>query len=57
MKICIFQTGEPLHIDKGKYRPMRCMLLADKLVENGHKVINRALYRHISKSFKMFFLP
>ncbi len=38
MKICIFQTGEPLHIDKGKYRPMRCMLLADKLVENGHKV-------------------
>ena len=38
MEICIFQTGEPLHIDKGKYRPMRCMLLADKLIENGHKV-------------------
>ena len=38
MHICIFQTGEPLHIDKGNYRPMRCMLLADKLIENGHKV-------------------
>lgn len=38
MHICIFQTGEPLHIDQGKYRPMRCMLLADKLIENGHKV-------------------
>lgn len=38
MQICIFQTGEPLHIDKGNYRPMRCMLLADKLIENGHKV-------------------
>ena len=38
MHICIFQTGEPLHIDKGNYRPMRCMLLADKLLENGHKV-------------------
>ena len=39
MRICIFQTGEPLHIDKGNYRPMRCMLLADKLIENGHEVI------------------
>ena len=39
MEICIFQTGEPLHIDKGNYRPMRCMLLADKLIEKGHKVI------------------
>ena len=38
MEICVFQTGEPLHIDKGNYRPMRCMLLADKLLENGHKV-------------------
>jgi len=39
MEICILQTGEPLHIDKGNYRPMRCMLLADKLIEKGHKVI------------------
>ena len=38
MEICIFQTGEPLHIDKGNYRPMRCMLLADSLIEKGHKV-------------------
>lgn len=38
MQICIFQTGEPLHIDKGNYRPMRCMLLADKLIDKGHKV-------------------
>ena len=38
MEICIFQTGEPLHIDKGNYRPMRCMLLADNLIEKGHKV-------------------
>ena len=35
MQICIFQTGEPLHIDKGNYRPMRCMLLADKLIDKG----------------------
>ena len=39
MRICILQTGEPLHIDKGNYRPMRCMLLADKLIEKGHEVI------------------
>ena len=38
MRICILQTGEPLHIDNGNYRPMRCMLLADKLIENGHDV-------------------
>ena len=38
MHICLFQTGEPLHIDKGDYRPMRCILLADKLLEQGHKV-------------------
>jgi len=38
MQICIFQTGEPLHIDRGNYRPMRCMLLADKLIDKGHKV-------------------
>ena len=39
MEVCIFQTGEPLHIDKGNYRPMRCMLLADNLIKKGHKVI------------------
>ena len=46
MEICIFQTGEPLHIDKGNYRPMRCMLLADSLIEKGHnvKIISTAFF-------------
>ena len=38
MHICIFQTGEPLHIDIGNYRPMRAMLLADELLKEGNKV-------------------
>lgn len=38
MKIWIFQTGEPLHIDESLFRPMRAMNLADLLVENGHEV-------------------
>ena len=38
MHICIFQTGEPLHIDKGDYRPMRCIQLADKLIDKKFKV-------------------
>ena len=58
MHICIFQTGEPLHIDKGKYRPMRAMLLANELIKRNHKVTlisssffhQRKLFR--SKSFK-----
>ena len=58
MHICIFQTGEPLHIDSGKYRPMRAMLLADELIKKNHKVTlisssfyhQRKLFR--SKSFK-----
>ena len=60
MEICIFQTGEPLHIDEGNYRPMRCMLLADKLIEKGHKVtiISSAFFHqrkiHRSKHFKLF---
>ena len=58
MHICIFQTGEPLHIDQGDYRPMRCILLADKLIENGHEVtiISSAFFHqrkiHRSKTFK-----
>jgi glycosyltransferase involved in cell wall biosynthesis len=39
MNIWIFQTGEPLHIDKENSRPMRAMNLSNKLVDSGHKVI------------------
>lgn len=39
MEIWIFQTGEPLHSDGGKPRPMRAMNLANKLVSKGHNVI------------------
>jgi len=39
MKIWILQTGEPLHIDSGKPRPMRAMNLSNKLVEKGHDVV------------------
>tara|TARA_Y100001970_G_scaffold294300_1_gene450092 strand:+ start:10665 stop:11924 length:1260 start_codon:yes stop_codon:yes gene_type:complete len=53
MNICIFQTGEPLHIDSGNYRPMRSMLLADKLVESGHKVVLiSSSFFHQRKSFR-----
>lgn len=72
MHICIFQTGEPLHIDKGNYRPMRCMLLADKLIENGHKVSlisssffhQRKIFRfksykciNVNKNLKIYLIP
>jgi glycosyltransferase involved in cell wall biosynthesis len=39
MNVWIFQTGEPLHSDKGKERPMRAMNLANILLEKGHNVI------------------
>ena len=38
MRIWIFQTGEPLHIDNLSYRPMRAMNLANFLVQRGHEV-------------------
>ena len=38
LRIWIFQTGEPLHIDNDFSRPMRAMNLADKLVAEGHDV-------------------
>ncbi len=38
MKVWIIQTGEPLHIDLGKYRPMRAMSLANALIDAGHEV-------------------
>ena len=39
MNVWIFQTGEPLHSDKGNIRPMRAMNLANALLEKGHNVI------------------
>tara|TARA_A100001388_G_scaffold277253_1_gene267640 strand:+ start:16401 stop:17657 length:1257 start_codon:yes stop_codon:yes gene_type:complete len=38
MKVLIFQSGEPLHIDPNN-RPMRGINLANKFVEKGHKVL------------------
>jgi glycosyltransferase involved in cell wall biosynthesis len=38
MNIWLFQTGEPLPIKKG-VRKMRTAILADKLLERGHKVL------------------
>lgn len=39
MLVWIFQTGEPLHIDKGGTRPMRAINLSNKLIEAGHEVV------------------
>lgn len=39
MIVWIFQTGEPLHSDKIKSRPMRAMNLANKLASSGHNVV------------------
>ena len=33
-KVWIFQTGEPIHIDKNNMRPMRAINLADYLIQN-----------------------
>ncbi len=72
MEICIFQTGEPLHIDKGNYRPMRCMLLTEQLIRKGHKVSiissdffhQRKQHRtnsfkkiEVSKNLKIYLIP
>ncbi|MBW3041836.1 glycosyltransferase [Prochlorococcus marinus] len=38
MHIWIFQTGEPLHCDTEKYRPMRAVNLSNMLIERGHNV-------------------
>ena len=39
LTVWIFQTGEPLHIDRDDPRPMRAMNLSDFLVNSGHKVV------------------
>jgi glycosyltransferase involved in cell wall biosynthesis len=58
LKVWIFQTGEPLHLDDGNPRPMRAMNLANALADKGHKVIlwSSSFYhqekRHRSKGFQ-----
>lgn len=37
-KVWIFQTGEPIHIDKNNMRPMRAINLANYLVQNNCRV-------------------
>lgn len=38
MNIWIYQTGEPLHVDRNQLRPMRAINLANFLVDKGHDV-------------------
>lgn len=58
MYIWIFQTGEPLHIDKDEPRPMRGINLANALIDKGHIVslISSSFYHqkkyHRSKEYK-----
>lgn len=53
MRIWIFQTGEPLHIDDDFSRPMRAMNLADKLLASGHDVtIWSSSFSHQKKSHR-----
>ena len=37
-KVWIFQTGEPIHIDKNNMRPMRAINLANYLIQNNCRV-------------------
>ena len=54
MNVWIFQTGEPLHIDEGKPRPMRAMNLANTLIQYGHRVtIWSSNYYHQEKSHRV----
>ncbi len=39
LTVWLLQTGEPLHCDRDRVRPMRAMNLANALVEAGHKVV------------------
>jgi glycosyltransferase involved in cell wall biosynthesis len=39
MNVWVFQTGEPLPVDEGNYRPMRAMNLSNQLVSSGHNVV------------------
>ena len=51
--IWILQTGEPLHIDEGKPRPMRAMNLSNFLINKGHKVkLISTNFNHTTKSHR-----
>jgi glycosyltransferase involved in cell wall biosynthesis len=53
VNIWILQTGEPLHIDEDKSRPMRAMNLANALVDAGHNVtLWSAAFNHQKKSHR-----
>ncbi len=53
MHFWIFQTGEPLPIDKGSHRPMRAINLSTSLLKKGHKVtLFSALFNHQQKTFR-----
>ena len=53
MKIWILQTGEPIHIDKARLRPMRAMNLSNELVKSGHEVVIwSSNFDHFSKTHR-----
>ena len=53
MRVWIIQTGEPIHIDYGKSRPMRAINLANYLIEAGHKVtLWTSAFNHADKSHR-----
>lgn len=54
MNIWIFQTGEPLHLDKKQYRPMRCMNLANFFTKKKHNVtIFSSRFFHLEKKHRL----
>ena len=54
LTVWIFQTGEPLVIDKGVSRAMRATNLSNKLIEKGHKVILwSSTFSHQSKEHRI----
>jgi len=53
MRVWVFQSGEPLPLDEGQYRPMRAINLCNKLVQAGHQVtLWSADYNHQEKRFR-----
>lgn len=39
MNVWIFQSGEPIHLDKKNVRPMRAINLSNMLIKKNHHVI------------------
>jgi hypothetical protein len=53
MRVWIFQTGEPLPIDKDGFRQMRAANLAEALIRAGHTVeIWSADFNHFTKTHR-----